>query len=87
VQLTLGYSNQASRAGINGLNEDGFFAGVGLGVTENLAISMSANETALNLGATATIPGVDGLSISAGVYDVTDNTNRQQFALTVGLNF
>jgi hypothetical protein len=30
---------------------------------------------------------VPGLGLSLGVYDVTDNTNRQQTALTVGFSF
>lgn len=88
VQFTFGYGNETTVADDGtGAVGDGFFAGVGVGVAESLAVSMSLTETSLNIGATASIPAVDGLSVTAGFYDVTDNTDRQQFALTVGFQF
>jgi len=60
---------------------------MGFGLTENLSASLSVSETTVNIGATATIPGVDGLAITAGFYDVADNAERQQFALSVGYSF
>jgi hypothetical protein len=33
------------------------------------------------------MPGLDGLSFTAGVYDAADNANRQQFVLSVGYGF
>jgi len=88
VQFTLGYGNRTTLS-TDGLGtvDDGFFAGVGVGVAENLSVSLSMSESTVNIGATATIPGVDGLSITAGMYDVADNADRQQFALTVGFGF
>jgi hypothetical protein len=88
VQFTFGYGNQTtlSTDGL-GIIDDGFFAGMGLGVGENLSIGLSFTEATLNIGATVTMPGLGGLSFTAGVYDAADNANRQQFVLSVGYGF
>ena len=88
VQLTLGYGNQTTLSDDGlGTLDDGFFYGVGVGVTEALSLSLSGTETQFNLGATANIAAFDGLSVTAGVYDVTENVSRRQVSLTVGYSF
>ncbi len=88
VQLTLGYGNRTTLAGDrSGRVEDGVFFGIGAGVAENLSLSVSGTATQLNAGATLAIPQLDGLSLSAGVFDVLDNTDRQQATVTVAYGF
>lgn len=88
VQFTAGFGNQTTLSddGAGSIGE-GVFFGVGVGVTESLSVSLSGTETQLNVGATVAVPSVNGLSVSAGVYDVTDNADRQQFSLTFGYGF
>ena len=88
VQFTLGYGDNTtlSETG-NGQVDGGVFYGVGVGLTQNLSASLSGTETQLNMGLGLTVPGVPGLGISAGMLDVTDNTNRQQFSLTATFAF
>lgn len=88
VQFTVGYGNQSVIEDDNtGTLDDGAFVGVGVGVSQNLSLSASATETQLNLGFTATVPGATGLSVTGGVFDVTDNTDRQQIAVSLGYSF
>lgn len=88
VQVTLGYGNQIERTS-NGSGDidPGFFYGIGVGVTPNLSLSASGTHTQLNLGGTMTFDALPGFSLSGGVYDVTDATDRQQFALTAAFSF
>lgn len=88
IQYTIGYGNQTviEDDGTGALDE-GLFAGVGVGVTKSMSLSASATETQLNLGLVATVPQVPGMSVTAGVYDVTDNVDRQQFSLSLGYSF
>lgn len=87
VQITVGYGTdvERDRNGSNRLS-GGFFAGVGVGLTERISASLSATETQVNLGATFTLPG-SGVSTTVGVLDVTDNTDRRQFSLSVSVGF
>lgn len=88
MQFTLGYGDKTTRADDGtGTMGEGFFAGVGVGLTETLSASISATETQANIGVSMAVPQVPGLGLSLGVYDVTDNTSRQQTALTVGFSF
>jgi hypothetical protein len=88
VQFTLGYGDNTTREDNgSGLTREGFFVGMGVGLTQTLSASISATETQANIGIALSVPQVPGLGLSLGVYDVTDNTNRQQTALTVGFSF
>lgn len=88
VQFTVGYGNQSViKDDGTGALDEGLFAGVGVGVTKTLSLSASATETQLNLGMVTTIPQIPGLSLTGGVYDVTDNVDRQQFSLSLGYSF
>jgi hypothetical protein len=88
VQFTLGYGNQTTLSDDGrGTLGDGVFYGVGVGVTETLSLSLSGTETQFNVGGTVLVPAVDGLAVSAGVYDATDNASRRQYALTVAFSF
>ena len=88
VQFTFGYGNATTQSADGfAYVGDGFFAGAGVGLTQNLSVGFSATETAFNVGATATVPGVDGLGITAGFYDATNNVERRQFTLSVGYSF
>jgi hypothetical protein len=88
VQFTLGYGNQTTLSddGIGTLG-DGIFYGVGVGVTETLSLSLSGTETQFNVGGTVLVPAVDGLAVTAGVYDATVNASRRQYSLTVAFSF
>jgi hypothetical protein len=86
-QFTLGYGTDNTRSSDGaGRLSDGMYAGVGVGVTESLSASVSATRTQINVGATLSIPGTS-FSTTAGVLDVTDNTDRRQFSLSVGYSF
>jgi len=88
AQFTFGYGNRTTYdADVVGQLDEGFFVGAGVGVTETLSLSASATATQLNLGASLTVPQVPGLGISAGIYDVTENVDRQQFTLSVAFGF
>ena len=87
VQVTVGYGSDSTRKGDgSGVLEDGAFAGVGIGISEAASVSLSVNRTQLNVGATWSTPGIPG-SATFGVLDVTDNTERRQFSLSVGFAF
>lgn len=88
VQFTLGYGDSTTLSDTgNGQVDGGVFYGIGVGLTQNLSASLSGTETQVNLGLGLSVPSVPGLGISAGVLDVTDNTNRQQFSLTAAFAF
>ena len=87
VQISAGYGNETTRsADGSGSLKDGAFVGVGIGLTKLLSASLSATTTQLNAGFALGIPNT-GASVSFGVFDVTDNTNRQQFSLSVAYAF
>ena len=67
--------------------DDGAFIGLGVGVSPNLSVSLSATETQLNAGIGFGIPEFPNLSIGMGIFDVTDNVERRQFSLSVSLGF
>ncbi|WP_224817172.1 hypothetical protein [Hasllibacter sp. MH4015] len=88
LQLTLGYGNRTTLADDrSGRVEEGVFFGAGVGITETLSLSVSGTETQLNAGAVLSIPQLEGLSLSAGMFDILDNTDRQQFTATVAYSF
>lgn len=84
VMWTIGYGSDAvlSTAG-SSLTEEGLFAGIGVGVTEYFGVAVSGTENQLNAGVGFKVPGAEGLSISYGVNDITDNMERKQQMLTV----
>ena len=75
------------RSMIFGAVGDGFFVGVGVGVARNLSVSVSATETQLNTGISFGIPDIPRVSVSMGVFDVTNNVERRQFSLGVSYGF
>ena len=87
VQMTVGYGTDVTREkGGGGRLSDGLFAGIGVGITEQISASLSSTRTQINLGTTISLPGT-GVSATLGVLDVTDNTNRRQFSLSVSYGF
>lgn len=88
MQVSLGYgsSTTLSDDGRGGISQGGY-VGFGVGVTPSLAVSVSATETQLNIGASLSVLDVPGLGFSFGVFDVADNTNRQQLSLGVSFGF
>lgn len=88
VQFTVGYGNETTLSD-DGLGDvgEGIFYGVGVGVTQTLSASISGTESQLNAGIALTIPQVPGLGLSAGVLDIGDNTDRQQFSFGVAFAF
>lgn len=81
---TIGYGQDAKYVGNGNTNKtDGVFWGAGIGVTDFLSFSLSGTDNQLNTGVGLRIPGVDGLGVTVGVYDVTDEHNRQQTSISV----
>lgn len=81
VMISGGYGNQS----LGG--NPGAFMGFGIGITPNLGLSVSGNVEQLNAGVGVSIPGFDGLSVSAGFNDLTDNRDQRQFSLSVSYSF
>ncbi|WP_010141969.1 hypothetical protein [Oceanicola sp. S124] len=84
VMWTVGYGSDAvlSTPG-SSLTEEGLFAGVGVGLTKYVGLSVSGTENQLNAGLGFKVPGLDGVSITYGVNDITDNMERKQQMLTI----
>lgn len=88
LQLTAGYSNQTTLSDYGlGTLDDGFFVALGVGVSEAVSLSISARETQVKLGATASIATLNGRSVSLGFNDVPENADRQQVSLTIAYGF
>lgn len=88
LQLTAGYGNQTTLSDDGlGTLDGGFFVGAGLGITKFLSASVSFTKTQANLGATVIIPSVDGLALTAGVYDAADNAARRQYSVYLDYSF
>jgi hypothetical protein len=85
VQLVAGYGTSNTRNTAGGL-DNGAFAGIGVGMTQNLSGSISLTRTQVNTGFTLTVPNTS-MSTSIGVLDVADNTNRRQLSVSVGFGF
>ena len=88
MQVSVGYGNEwtLSDDGL-GVAGPGAFIGLGVGVTETLSASLSATQTQLNVGFSLSVPQVPGLGLSLGMFDVTDNTSRQQVSLGASFSF
>ncbi|MEM9318923.1 MAG: hypothetical protein AAGA70_07930 [Pseudomonadota bacterium] len=87
ILLTAGWGDQITIDEDTGAIEEGIFVGVGVGVARNLSVSVSATETQLNTGIGFSIPDLPRISVSMGVFDVTNNVERRQFSLGVSLGF
>ncbi len=88
LQATFGYGNRTTLADDgSGRVEDGVFYGLGAGITPTLSISVSGTATQMNAGAVLRIPQLDGISLSAGIFDISDNTDRQQMTATIAYSF
>lgn len=87
LQISFGYGTDSIRTTDgSGRLEEGLFAGIGLGLTPVVSGSVSATATQVNLGASLSIPRT-GASLSLGLLDVADTTDRRQVSLSVGLGF
>ena len=88
MQVSVGYGNESTLSDDGlGVAGPGAFIGLGVGVTETLSASLSATQTQLNVGFSLSVPQVPGLGLSLGMFDVTDNTNRQQVSLGASFSF
>ena len=67
-----------------GTQRDSYFWGVGAGVLPGVALSVSGNSGAINAGANFATSAVPGLGVSAGVYDILDNTNQRRLGVSIG---
>lgn len=88
LQFVVGFGNETTLSddGLGTISE-GAYLGLGVGLTQSLAASISATETQINMGLSASIPDLPGLGVSLGVYDVTDNTSRQQISIGASFSF
>lgn len=83
--LTIGYGQDTQYTGFGtGVLEDSLFWGAGIGLTENLSASLSGTTNQVNFGVGVRLPGLENISISAGVLDVTDAVDRRQKSITIG---
>lgn len=80
---TLGYGQDSTYQGTTGVKDDGAFWGVGIGPTNYVSLSMSGTENQVNAGATVAIPGVSGLALTAGRYDLANKSKRQQDSFAI----
>lgn len=88
MQVSVGYGNESTLSDDGlGVAGPGAFIGLGVGVTETLSASLSATQTQLNVGFSLSVPQVPGLGLSLGMFDVTDNTSRQQVSLGASFSF
>ena len=88
MQISVGYGNETTLSDDGrGVAGEGAFIGLGVGVTETLSASLSATETQLNVGFSLSVPQLPGLGLSLGMFDVTDNTNRQQVSFGASFSF
>lgn len=88
MQISVGYGNETTLSDDGrGVAGPGAFIGVGVGLTETLSVSLSATETQVNAGFALSVPELPGLGLTLGVFDVADNTNRQQFTLGASFSF
>ena len=86
--LTIGYGQDTQYTGFGtGVLEDSIFWGAGIGLTENLSASLSGTTNQVNFGVGVRLLGLENISISAGVLDVTDAVDRRQTSITIGYSF
>lgn len=87
IQIVFGYGSDNTRTKVvSAALDDGFFAGVGFGLTPTMSGSVSVTETQVNLGASMSIPNTN-IGVTAGVFDVTDNTDRRQVSVSIAYGF
>lgn len=86
IMITGGYGDQIVIDDLGQVGE-GAFVGLGVGVARNLSVSVSATETQLNTGISFGIPEIPRLSVSMGIFDVTNNIERRQFSMGVSYGF
>lgn len=83
VMWTLGYGSEAKYVGGAKGTDPGAFWALGVGATDFMSISLSGTEKQVNAGIGLRIPGVEGLSMSLGQYDIANKTKRTQTAFSV----
>lgn len=59
------------------------FAAVGLGISENLSLTVAHNGDYAILGASARLPWLENVSVSASLLDVFDQRDAQRMTVTV----
>lgn len=84
---SLGFAENSTRDPDTAELNDGLTWGVGLGLVRNASFSLSGTTTQMNAGVVVGLPFAPGVSVSAGVYDITDNVDRNQKAITIGYGF
>lgn len=88
MQISVGYGNETTMSDNGrGTVGPGAFVGLGVGVTQSLSASLSATKTQLNVGFSLNVEQLPGLGLSLGMFDVTDNTSRQQLSLGASFSF
>jgi hypothetical protein len=88
MQISVGYGNETTMSDDGrGTAGPGAFVGVGVGVTQSLSASLSATESQFNVGFSLNVEQLPGLGLSLGMFDVTDNTSRQQVSLGASFSF
>lgn len=87
VQIVAGYgSDNTRRTDGSAVLDDGFFAGIGIGLTPTISGGLSATSTQVNVGASVSIPNTN-IGVTIGVLDVMDNTDRQQVSVSFAYGF
>lgn len=87
VMWTAGYGSHAvlSTPG-SSLTEEGFYGGVGTGITTWLGAGVGFTENQLNAGISLKIPGLEHVGITYGINDITDHMDRRQQVLSISIS-
>ena len=83
VMWTLGYGEGVKELG----TEEGFQAGIGVGVYKNTAFGMSTNGDVLNAGFSHNLPDLDDINLSFGFSDIFDNDDARSFYIAASYTF
>ncbi|MEL6584606.1 MAG: hypothetical protein AAFQ36_12300 [Pseudomonadota bacterium] len=87
VQVSVGSGSATTRNTKTDAFERGGFAGIGIGVWNNVSLSASFTATQTNLGLSTALPVGPGVGVTLGVADVAENANDRQFSMSFGYGF
>lgn len=87
VQVTVGYGDQTTFSDDGRTVGEGLFYGLGLGVTETVAVSLSGTKNQVNVGTSFGVKALPNWGASIGIFDVGQSVDRRQYAISVSRSF
>ncbi|WP_425074119.1 hypothetical protein [Sagittula sp. S175] len=87
VQVTVGYGDQTTFSSNGATVGEGLFYGLGLGVTETVAVSLSGTKNQVNVGTSFGVKALPEWGGSIGIFDVGQSVNRRQYAISISRSF